>query len=178
MEKSKSSPDSFASQQQPRLARLIHNSVDLRRVFAKYDSNGDRRISPSDLESMLVSLGSSNAAAEARSMMDAADLDGDGFISVEEFLKVNAEETDGKRCMEELRSAFEVFDENKDGVISAEELHRVLQSMGDEASLGDCRSMIEGVNGSGGAGVDFHRFLLMMTRSSSANKKEMLPKSA
>lgn len=114
----------------------MQDSNDLRLVFEKYNSNGDGKISSSDLGSMLQSLGHPASADEVESMMRAADLDGDGYISLEDFLSVTMEDTDPGACMEDLRSAFAIFDQDRNGLIYAEELHRFLGGNGGECFIG------------------------------------------
>lgn len=115
---------------------------------------------------MLSCLGNTLVSAEeAALMMTEADLDGDGYISLEEFLSVNTMGVDSVSCMEDLRSAFAVFDRDRNGLISAEELQHVLGAMGEKASLGDCRMMIDGVDRNGDGAVNFEEFKEMMTRS-------------
>lgn len=114
---------------------------------------------------MLKCLGHSGSTEEVEAMMSAADLDGDGFISLEEFMSVNTTETDSNKCLEDLRNAFTLYDRDKNGLISAEELHHVLRSMGDQASLADCKSMIKGIDRNGDGAVNFEEFVQMMTRS-------------
>ncbi|KAJ8619554.1 hypothetical protein MRB53_028083 [Persea americana] len=143
----------------------IQDPDDLRSVFNKFDANGDGKISSSELESMLNCLGNLGSAQEAESMMQAADLDGDGYISLEEFLSVNTMDMDSGSCMEDLRSAFAVFDRDRNGLISAEELQHVLGAMGEKTSVGDCRMMINGVDRNGDGAVNFEEFMEMMTRS-------------
>lgn len=98
-------------------------------------------------------------------MMSAADLDGDGFISLEEFMSVNTMEKDSSQCIEDLRNAFTLYDRDNNGLISAEELHHVLRSMGEKATLADCKSMIRAVDKNGDGAVNFEEFVQMMTRS-------------
>ncbi|URE39119.1 calmodulin-like protein [Musa troglodytarum] len=59
----------------------------LERVFNKFDSNGDGKISSAELADVLESLGIGEGAsvAQCRRMIDGVDLDGDGLISFEEF---------------------------------------------------------------------------------------------
>ncbi|XP_068663741.1 probable calcium-binding protein CML10 [Aristolochia californica] len=150
----------------PSFVRRVHNSDDLRHVFDKFDANGDGKISLSELDAMLRCLGCQGTPDEAEAMMQAADLDGDGFISLDEFISVNKSETDSVKCMEDLRNAFTVFDRDKNGVITAEELYHVLRSMGEKTSLAECKSMIKGIDKNGDGAVNFEEFIQMMSRSS------------
>ncbi|XP_057441988.1 polcalcin Ole e 3 [Lotus japonicus] len=58
--------------------------ADRERIFKRFDANGDGQISSSELGEALKTLGSVTAE-EVQRMMDEIDIDGDGFISYEEF---------------------------------------------------------------------------------------------
>ncbi|XP_074565750.1 putative calcium-binding protein CML15 [Curcuma longa] len=135
-------------------------SGDLERVFNKFDSNGDGKISSEELAAMLASLGHPPSEEELRRMMVEADSDGDGFISLEEFLEINAPPASTD---EDLRLAFAVFDVDRNGVISADEISRVLSGIGEGASVDQCRRMIQGVDRDGDGLISFEEFKAMMT---------------
>ncbi|XP_038886760.1 polcalcin Phl p 7-like [Benincasa hispida] len=54
------------------------------RIFKRFDSDGDGKISLSELESALRALGSSSPE-EVRRRMSEIDKDGNGFISLDEL---------------------------------------------------------------------------------------------
>lgn len=58
--------------------------ADRERIFKRFDSNGDGKISATELGDALEKLGSVTVE-EVRYMMGEIDTDGDGFISFEEF---------------------------------------------------------------------------------------------
>ncbi|KAL6981822.1 hypothetical protein U1Q18_052696 [Sarracenia purpurea var. burkii] len=143
-------------------------SNQLKQVFEFLDANGDGKISPLEIRQVLLNLGheKSVAAKEAEGMVREMDRDGDGFVDVDEFLRVvdaGNEPGGGDGEENDLRDAFVVFDSDKNGFIDAEELQRVLISLGyGNCSLKDCRQMIKGVDRDGDGLVDFEEFRSMM----------------
>jgi len=148
-------------------------SSQFHQVFKLIDSNGDGKISASELSEVLACLGYNkcSAAKEAECMVRVLDFNGDGFVDLDEFMVVvmNGMEKEEKDEEEEekidgyLMDAFLLFDSDKNGLISAKELHRVLLNLGCEnCSLRECKRMIKGVDKNGDGFVDFEEFRCMM----------------
>lgn len=156
---SSSSPVAFSSG----AAVAVSCEEELERIFKKFDSNGDGRISSTEMSAIFESLGHPVADEELDRMMREVDADGDGFISLEEFSDLMASGADDAAEEEELRQAFAVFDVDRNGAISAEELARVLGGLGESASVAQCRRMIEGVDKNGDGVISFAEFKIMMT---------------
>ncbi|KAG6397717.1 hypothetical protein SASPL_143887 [Salvia splendens] len=133
------------------------------KVFSKFDTNGDGKISLSELGDILNGLGSATSADEVKRIMSELDTDGDGFIDLKEFKVFHCGGGDGDK---ELKEAFDLYDKDKNGKISANELHSVLRSLGEKCSLKDCRKMIGSVDVDGDGCVNFEEFKKMMTRPS------------
>ncbi|PON81399.1 Parvalbumin [Trema orientale] len=66
------------------MADAQRDKVEIERIFKRFDSNGDGKISATELGDALKALGSVTAE-EVQRMMAEIDTDGDGFISFEEF---------------------------------------------------------------------------------------------
>lgn len=154
------------------LAGALHNREELEDVFKRFDANGDGRISSSELGEILRSMGGRVGSQELGLMMKEADADGDGFISLEEFIDLNTKGNDRATCLEDLKNAFQVFDLDRNGSISADELYQVLKGMGDGSTREDCKNMITGVDRNGDGLINFEEFKTMMTSSSSASSSK------
>ncbi|KAK6162477.1 hypothetical protein DH2020_002318 [Rehmannia glutinosa] len=145
-------------------------STQLKQVFKLIDTNGDGKLSPSELKQLLLSLGheKKSAAKEAEVMVREMDSDGDGFVDLDEFMNVmntdrNEDYANGILRESEIMEAFKVFDADSNGLISAKELKRVLARLGcGNCSVKECRKMIKGVDRDGDGFVNFEEFKFMM----------------
>uniref|UniRef100_A0A0D6QWU2 EF-hand domain-containing protein n=1 Tax=Araucaria cunninghamii TaxID=56994 RepID=A0A0D6QWU2_ARACU len=145
-------------------AGAVRDAGELAEVFKKFDANGDGRISASELADILRATGCQVSEAELKIMMEEADLDGDGFISLDEFIHLNTKGigNDRKACLEDLKNAFKVFDLDRNGSISADELFQVLKGMGEGTTRQDCHDIISNVDRNGDGLVNFEEFKDMM----------------
>ena len=66
------------------MADAQRDKAEIERIFKRFDSNGDGKISATELGDALKALGSVTAD-EVQRMMAEIDTDGDGFISFKEF---------------------------------------------------------------------------------------------
>ncbi|KAL7606272.1 calcium-binding protein CML24 [Lactuca sativa] len=143
------------------------DTIDVEKIFKKFDVNGDGKISSSELGSILSALGTVAPEEEIKVVMKEIDKDGDGFIDLNEFIEFQrggSGVVDREAADKELREAFDLYDQNKNGKISANELHSVLKSLGEKCSLKDCRKMIASVDVDGDGSVNFEEFKKMMSK--------------
>ncbi|XP_038707640.1 calmodulin-like protein 30 [Tripterygium wilfordii] len=138
------------------------NLDDMRRVFDKFDSNKDGKISQQEYKVILRALGQDNMIGEVPNIFRAVDLDRDGFISFKEFVEVH--KGNGVKTMD-IQSAFRAFDANGDGKISAEEVMEMLKRLGERCTLEDSRRMVRAVDANGDGMVDMDEFMTMMTQT-------------
>lgn len=139
------------------------NRNEMKRVFDKFDSNKDGKISQMEYKAILRAIGQANMMSEVPKIFRVVDLDGDGFIDFKEFMEVH-KKGGGIRTMD-IQSAFRTFDINGDGKISAAEVLEILGRLGERCSLEDCRKMVSAVDTDGDAMVNMDEFMTMMTRS-------------
>lgn len=148
---------------------FLQNMDEVKKVFNRFDANGDGKISASELTDVMKALGSETSPEEVARMMEEIDTDRDEFINLEEFagfLKCNNVEDDGG--VKELKEAFEMYDLNKNGLISSSELHQILTRLGESCSIQDCTNMITSVDSDGDGFVNFEEFKKMMTNNGSS----------
>nr|XP_043607048.1 calcium-binding allergen Ole e 8-like [Erigeron canadensis] len=149
----------------------LTNSDEIKKVFNKFDKNGDGKISTSELVHIMKSLGSETSEEEVKQMMKTIDTDSDGYISLEEFTgfckstSSNGGDENDVVAMKELKDAFDHYDLNKNGLISSSELHQILSKLGEKCTEDDCVKMIKSVDADGDGFVDFVEFQKMMSRS-------------
>ncbi|KAI9192083.1 hypothetical protein LWI28_018132 [Acer negundo] len=160
-----------------------NKTVELKRVFATFDKNGDGFITKQELRESLKNLRLMVTEKEAEEMVVKVDANGDGLIDFDEFRilykamiaqdydddddddrSVDGGEQVGDGGEEDLKDAFDVFDKDKDGLISVEELGLVLSSLGlnEGTKIENCREMIRKVDMDGDGMVNFDEFKKMM----------------
>lgn len=81
--------------------------ADRERLFKHFDANGDGKISAAELAQSLQTLGCVTPE-EVKNMMDELDIDGDGFISYDEFRTGQQRPSQGC-CQDFLDSPFYFF---------------------------------------------------------------------
>ncbi|XP_020215806.1 probable calcium-binding protein CML26 [Cajanus cajan] len=150
----------------------LQDMDELKRVFSRFDANGDGKISVNELDNVLRTLGSGVPPEELQRVMDDLDTDHDGFINLSEFAAFcRSDTTDGGDT--ELRDAFNLYDQDKNGLISATELYQVLNRLGMRCSVDECHNMIKSVDSDGDGNVNFSEFKRMMSNNrANANNGE------
>ncbi|KAE8650780.1 hypothetical protein Csa_017647 [Cucumis sativus] len=129
-----------------------------KRVFEHFDSDGDGKISPSELrECIAVVSGEKLSVLEAQEAVAEFDSDGDGQLKEEDFVRF----VDGggeEERVKELREAFKMYEMKGSGLITAESLRRMLRKLGETKSLRDCTAMIAKFDIDGDGVLSFDEF--------------------
>jgi len=155
--------------QQATLAYIVHNlcekedTKEMRDVFLKFDLNGDGRLTREELLKGLSNVMTPNEAlAEVNRMMEIIDVDGNGYIEYEEFLRATMNRN--KLLTDDnLRIVFNKFDKDKSGKISPEELKGVF---GEENKISDdvWNQIVREIDDNGDGEISFEEFKEMMMK--------------
>ncbi|CCD69292.1 EF-hand domain-containing protein [Caenorhabditis elegans] len=133
--------------------------AEIREVFREFDKNGDGRITRQELEVALLQLGEKASNSKIETMIEQADLDGNGCIDIDEFLNVLRRQICDPKEERELRDVFNVFDKNGDGVISIDDLIFVMCQLGEKLTETEAKEMIKQGDLDHDGMIDFQEFV-------------------
>ncbi|KAJ6314834.1 hypothetical protein OIU78_018342 [Salix suchowensis] len=131
------------------------------RVFSHIDENGDGRISPSELQQCVRKMGGELSAMDAETTIKFLDLDEDGSVKLEDFVKFveGGEEEERER---DLKEAFKMYEMEESCCITPKSLKRMLSRLGESKTIEECRIMISHFDLNGDGVLNFDEFKVMM----------------
>ena len=135
---------------------------ELTEAFTLFDKDGDGKISKTELGEILKKLGQNPTEMDLDDMMHEVDIDKNGSIEFEEFVKLMQKQEGGDHSDQEMRAAFEIFDKNKDGFISPVELEEVMRNLGENLSKEQINQMVKKADIDGDNQINFFEFKKMM----------------
>ncbi|CAN6466826.1 unnamed protein product [Victoria cruziana] len=140
---------------------VLNHVQELLEAFAAFDSNDDGLVSAAELGGMLSSMGYKATEAEVKNMMREADVDGDGQLSMEEFLDMSLKDVDVGSLAGLLRSALEMLDASADDggdEIDGVVLYELVNELGDGATKEECQALIAAFDVDGDGAVSLRDF--------------------
>jgi len=157
--------------QQAALAFIVHNLAkaddvkELRNVFLAFDLDGDGRLTKNELvQGMTQVMTKGEATHDVEKIMEKIDVDKNGFIEYEEFLRASLDK-EKLLSKENIKLAFDLFDQDGSGDISKEELKNVL-GKGQTVEVNDnvWNSIIREIDFNSDGKISFEEFFKAMTK--------------
>jgi len=136
--------------------------AEFREAFNLFDKNKDHMISAKELGTVMRSLGQSPTDKDIQNMIRQADVDKNGSIDFEEFVKMMLGYSRRADPETEMREAFRVFDKDGNGYISAEELRHVMTNLGERLTDQEVAEMIREADINGDGMVDYNEFIKLL----------------
>ena len=154
--------------QQATLAYIVHNLTkkedtdNLRTVFIHFDDNGDGRLTKDELiKGLNMILSQEESEKEVNRVMDIIDVDGNGFIEYEEFLRAGLDK-DKLLTEDNLKTAFRLFDINTRNKVNSEELKQVLGHGSDNIDDNVWKELVDEIDLNKDGEISFDEFSTMM----------------
>lgn len=113
-------------------------------IFKKYDKDGDGNIIHKELSVMLKELGRETTQEELQDMINEMDIDGNGSIQLEEFMKVMEKKLIQQYSVDEIEEAFRYLEKDNDK-ITKEGLKLIFSELGEELTPDEIDDMFKAV---------------------------------
>ncbi|XP_011003944.1 PREDICTED: calcium-binding protein CML38 [Populus euphratica] len=140
---------------------MMNKRQQFERVFNHFDENGDGKISPSELQQCVRKMGGELSVADAEAAVEFSDLDGDGSLGLEDFVKL-VEGGEEEEKVKSLKEAFKMYEMEESGCITPKSLKRMLSRLGESKTIDECRIMISWFDLNGDGVLNFDEFKVMM----------------
>lgn len=131
---------------------------EFREAFSIFDKNGDGKISPNELGTVMRALGQNPTQQELNDLVNEIDSNGNSMIEFSEFLTMMARQIKEQDIEAEILEAFKVFDSDGDGKISQTELVRVLTTIGEKLTDAEAKQMLEAADTDSDGQIDIEEF--------------------
>ncbi|KAI0526929.1 hypothetical protein KFK09_002523 [Dendrobium nobile] len=141
---------------------------DMERLFNHFDTNGDGKISSSELQLIMRTIGEELCSEEAEAMLRYVDSEDDGLLGMEDFIRLaeieSSEEEKSNKEDHIVKEAFKLYEMDGKGIITDRSLKRMLSHLGSSRPIEQCRSMIASfdLNGDGVICIEEFRAMMML----------------
>ncbi|CAF0764636.1 unnamed protein product [Rotaria sordida] len=132
---------------------------DLRDAFDLFDRDKSGTISLSELEQVLIALNFKPTDSLVRKVMKEMDIDGNGSVEFDEFVKVMKNVYERKFTDDEMRRVFKCFDIDGSGYVTADELHEILKRLNRDISKNQIREVINEVDMDHDGKISYEEFV-------------------
>ncbi|KAM3294793.1 hypothetical protein ACQJBY_037587 [Aegilops geniculata] len=133
----------------------------IKEMFALMDTDNNGRVTLEELKAGLARVGSKLAEPEMELLMEAADVDGDGYLDYAEFVAITIH-LQRLSNDQHLRKAFLFFDRDSSGYIERPELANALADDSGKADDAVVDHVLQEVDTDKDGRVSFEEFVAMM----------------
>ncbi|XP_057973753.1 probable calcium-binding protein CML29 [Malania oleifera] len=139
----------------------LSNVVSLVEAFRAFDADNDGLITGAELGGIMDSLGCGMKDQDVEAMMQQADTNRDGMLSMQEFLDMNTKDMQLGDLAISLRNTLEAFGVDREGVVTREELYEAMLNLG-ELSPEDCHAIVASMDADADGAVSLVDFRLIL----------------
>ncbi|CAI9786654.1 unnamed protein product [Fraxinus pennsylvanica] len=131
-------------------------------AFRSFDSDNDGSINAQELGGLMGSLGYNPSEQEINTLMQEANTNRDGLLSISEFLDMNTKDLGLGGLKDILKRAFEELEFQGEDLVTGEDLYEVVGNIGTDLSQEECQDIIASMDGDGDGVISFEDFKLII----------------
>eukprot|EP00918_Siedleckia_nematoides_P051186 GHVU01112025.1.p1 GENE.GHVU01112025.1~~GHVU01112025.1.p1 ORF type:complete len:158 (+),score=39.70 GHVU01112025.1:131-604(+) len=131
-------------------------------AFALVDKKKKGHIRFKDLTSVMRSLGVNPTESEIIDIMNEIDIDANGSIELQEFIKIMQDHMRSLDTAEEIKKVFRVYDKDGNGFLNADELKYMMTSMCSSITDEEVDEMLKHADIDGDGQLNYQEFIKML----------------
>lgn len=140
----------------------LSHVLSLVEAFRAFDSDNDGSIDAQELRGLLGSLGYNPSEEDINTMMQEANTNRDGLLSISEFLEMNTKDLGLGGLKDILKRVFEELEFQGEDLVTGEDLYEVVGNIGTDLSQDECHEIIASMDGDGDGVISFEDFKLIV----------------
>ncbi|KVI05783.1 Calcium-binding EF-hand [Cynara cardunculus var. scolymus] len=141
--------------------KIMNKSSDCKRIFDRFDEDGDGMISPLELQRGVGLIWEEEVRIEeVEAVVESLQVN-NGQLAFEDFVSLMESQKEEEK-LEDLRRAFRMYEMDGTDCITPKSLNRMLNRLGESTSVDQCVGMINQFDINGDGVLNFDEFRIMM----------------